>query len=78
MKKKPLLISVIIILCLLVIGVTIFIINKNTEASSIGIIGGAEGPTAFYFEMGNFFIPVILIISLIIIIGIVYLVRRNK
>ncbi len=77
MKNKPIIITGVIALLLLVIGAIIYVAKEKASASSIAIIGGADGPTAVYFEWGIRFIPITLIALVIITLGIIYLVKRK-
>lgn len=52
------------------------------EKSSIGIIGGADGPTAI-FVAGNVFAPILTLAGIAIAVGIavfavVYAIKKNK
>ena len=48
------------------------------EAMSVGIIGGADGPTAIYVSGDPLFLPIVGAVAVVCIAAIVFLIKRKK
>jgi Na+-transporting methylmalonyl-CoA/oxaloacetate decarboxylase beta subunit len=92
MKPKRLLIGNIIGAVLILFGITYSIIisglfqslSEASEASAIGVIGGADGPTAIFisgnYDFNTIVSPLLLllfVVEILLIFNIVYLVRNK-
>jgi Na+-transporting methylmalonyl-CoA/oxaloacetate decarboxylase beta subunit len=89
MKPKRLLIGNIIGAVLILFGITYSIIISGlfqslSEASAIGVIGGADGPTAIFisgnYDFNTIVSPLLLllfVVEILLIFNIVYLVRNK-
>ncbi len=82
MKRKVLVIlfiinSIMITVCFLPAFQGVFNLFNNSNAAAIGIIGGADGPTAIYIASQINWFPIVIILIWLIL-GIYLLKTRSK
>ena len=70
--KSVLIVTLLIVLIMALVGC-------GREAASIGMIGGADGPTAIFITSGTSWLNICSLLGAIaVIILIVFVIRRNK
>ena len=77
MKNKTIIGTGISLILVILLSVILYLMKVTNDGSSIGIIGGADGPTAVYLTF-NLMVPVIALASILIIAcAIIFIVKRK-
>lgn len=73
--KKATVIGVVAAVLAVILGVAVYM----GEKSSIGVIGGADGPTAVFVagSLGSWVVPLLVVIVLLLVVILIYRKRKH-
>lgn len=68
---KKLIVFILLLVCT-------FLVGCSSEAANIGIVGGADGPTAVFVSPAPNWMSIVVMIGIIIVVILVALIYRKK